>query len=355
MKSFRLTVVLISLFTLLSFSITPVFAADPDILLNAPFPTPGGLKTIPSGENAFGTYLVELYKFSWIIGAFLAMLMIVIGAVQYTISAGNSSGQNDAKDRILNAIYGLVLLLAVALILRTLNPNLLTLTNTSTSSGNSGGTSRPTLLRVTDLTFDGSALTWANNDGTATSIKVEYGDGDPSHALTILTTSLRPTETRFTVPPEYIPTDPSKLAIYYVTTLDVPYSYSPPAETTYRPVGYAIANSAMATPSDIRVAVDQTRTLFSGAPIGVIRIRWQDNSTDESYFEVNLSAIPDGSPFAPGPNDIARVNRNRTEVELTNGYHLVSGSTYYARVRAVNQQSGRQRLLTSWVSRQFVY
>lgn len=74
-------------------------------------------------------YLTTLYRFSLIFGTALAMLMIVVGAVRYTISAGNAGRQGDAKDQITSAVAGLALLLSAYLILSILNPRLVILQN----------------------------------------------------------------------------------------------------------------------------------------------------------------------------------------------------------------------------------
>lgn len=68
-------------------------------------------------------YIRTIYKFGLGFGALLAMVMIVIGAVQYTLSEAVTS-KEDAKARIMSAIWGLVLLLAATLILYTVNPDI---------------------------------------------------------------------------------------------------------------------------------------------------------------------------------------------------------------------------------------
>jgi len=68
-------------------------------------------------------YIRAIYIFGLGFGTLLAMLMLIIGAVQYTISEAVTS-KEDAKDRMLKAIWGLVLLLAATLILSIINPTL---------------------------------------------------------------------------------------------------------------------------------------------------------------------------------------------------------------------------------------
>jgi hypothetical protein len=72
-------------------------------------------------------YIQDLYRFSLGAGAILAMAMITLGAIQYIMSAGNPGHQEDAKDRITSAVYGLILLLGSFLILYTVNPGLISL------------------------------------------------------------------------------------------------------------------------------------------------------------------------------------------------------------------------------------
>ena len=68
-------------------------------------------------------YIENLYNFGLALGALLAILMIVIGAIQYVVSEA-IPGKEDARERIKSAIWGLVLLGAAVLILGTLNPQL---------------------------------------------------------------------------------------------------------------------------------------------------------------------------------------------------------------------------------------
>lgn len=95
--------------------------------LNVPL---GDRGTITGGP---AEYISTLYTFSLGLGAFLAMTMIIVGAVRYTIAAGNSSQQGDAKDQITNAVYGLILLFGAYLVLQILNPKLVELKNPDVS------------------------------------------------------------------------------------------------------------------------------------------------------------------------------------------------------------------------------
>jgi len=74
-------------------------------------------------SNYLADYLTALYRF--LIGASItvAIVMVMIGGFQYTLSAGGSDA-GKAKTRITNATIGLILLLSVYLILYTANPDL---------------------------------------------------------------------------------------------------------------------------------------------------------------------------------------------------------------------------------------
>jgi magnesium-transporting ATPase (P-type) len=83
-------------------------------------PLPG---STPQAPTTPGGYLKMIYTFGLGFGALLAMVMIVVGAVQYTASEAVTS-KEDAKDRIQKAVIGLILLIAATLILNIINPEL---------------------------------------------------------------------------------------------------------------------------------------------------------------------------------------------------------------------------------------
>lgn len=88
-------------------------------------PLPGGGTTLTGGTSL--EMVGSLYAFSISVGAVLAFGAIVYGAVKYAIARGNPADQSDAKDRITQALLGLLLLLGAYLILNTINPQLTTL------------------------------------------------------------------------------------------------------------------------------------------------------------------------------------------------------------------------------------
>jgi len=72
-------------------------------------------------------YIVWFFNFACIVGAILAVIMIIIGGLQYMTSGGNPTTQSDSKDRIIKAIIGLILMLSIFLILNTINPDFVNL------------------------------------------------------------------------------------------------------------------------------------------------------------------------------------------------------------------------------------
>ncbi|MST04320.1 MAG: hypothetical protein EXS49_02010 [Candidatus Pacebacteria bacterium] len=67
--------------------------------------------------------VTTMYRFAVGAGTFLAIIMIVIGGIQYTASEVVGS-KEDAKKKIYNAIYGLILLAVSIPILKFINPNI---------------------------------------------------------------------------------------------------------------------------------------------------------------------------------------------------------------------------------------
>ena len=79
----------------------------------------------PVGESDLIGYLDSLYKFGISITGILAIFMIALGAFAYIVtSAGNASKMLDAKEKITNALIGLVIALTAYLFLYVINPDL---------------------------------------------------------------------------------------------------------------------------------------------------------------------------------------------------------------------------------------
>ncbi len=87
------------------------------------------LAQIPAlGDNIdptnLSTYLQHLFEIGIGVAAGLAVIMIVIGGIEY-MSTDAIGGKEEGKDRITSALWGLLLALISWLILNTINPALL--------------------------------------------------------------------------------------------------------------------------------------------------------------------------------------------------------------------------------------
>ena len=107
----------------------------------------------PQGTRGAGFigWIQNFYQFSLIAGVFLAVGVIAWAGLRYALAAGNPSGQSDARDQILQALLGLILLFGAYLILFTINPNLVNLslpTLSSVSVGMPAAVSGPRPIEV---------------------------------------------------------------------------------------------------------------------------------------------------------------------------------------------------------------
>lgn len=90
-----------------------------------PFDQSNPLKEINvTGPNALGQYLNIIIRLAIGIAAVLAVVLIVMGGIQY-MTTELVSGKEDGKRRITNAVLGLLVALGAYLILFTINPDLL--------------------------------------------------------------------------------------------------------------------------------------------------------------------------------------------------------------------------------------
>ena len=93
---------------------------------------PGGLTKSVDGakppcyyiEGGLPQYIAGIYNFGLMVAGFLAMVMIMIGGFMYIAAGGNQTIIGKAKERIFNALIGLVILLLSYTILNTINPDL---------------------------------------------------------------------------------------------------------------------------------------------------------------------------------------------------------------------------------------
>jgi len=87
-------------------------------------------------QTSISSYITRLYQFGLMISGLVALGVIMYGAVLYTLSAGNVASKEEGKEWMKSAIYGVVLLFGAYLILYTINPNLVRLSNPDISPVN---------------------------------------------------------------------------------------------------------------------------------------------------------------------------------------------------------------------------
>jgi len=73
-------------------------------------------------EEFIEKYINYIYKLAITVGIILAFIMVVVGGIKYLKSTGNVEARADAKDQILSAFWGLLLLLGLVVILQTFHP-----------------------------------------------------------------------------------------------------------------------------------------------------------------------------------------------------------------------------------------
>ncbi|GMQ95021.1 MAG: hypothetical protein BMS9Abin13_131 [Patescibacteria group bacterium] len=88
------------------------------------------LAPLPSVEASGGggnlaEYFSALFAIGIGVAGVLAVLMLVVAGIEYIGGAGSESAKKDAKNRIKNALFGLLLALSSWVILYTLNPDLI--------------------------------------------------------------------------------------------------------------------------------------------------------------------------------------------------------------------------------------
>ncbi len=96
----------------------------------------GGLEEV----GDLGAYVSGVYKWMLGVAGFFAIVMVMIGGLQWVLSSGGAGSIEKAKERMRNGVIGMILLFCVVLILQTINPNLLKLE-----------IPRPSKIRIVDL------------------------------------------------------------------------------------------------------------------------------------------------------------------------------------------------------------
>ena len=125
MKKVLIIFILISVFCLLSAPF--VFAQG--FKFEVPLPALPGAPAGPGSTIA--SYINYIFVFAILLAGFLALGMMTLGGVQYVLAAGNASKVESAKEKIQGALIGLGVILVSFLLLRTINPDLVSLSNPS--------------------------------------------------------------------------------------------------------------------------------------------------------------------------------------------------------------------------------
>lgn len=103
------------------FKTSPAFAADYKLL------SPIGSITSVNTTTDFNNYLQTIINICIAVTATLSVIMLIIGGLQYVFSSVSETTKKDAKERITNAILGILIVLSGYLILSTIDPKLLKL------------------------------------------------------------------------------------------------------------------------------------------------------------------------------------------------------------------------------------
>lgn len=114
--------------TIIIASVFLFFGAVPHVLAQgfvplAPIP---GLTDIQYAPNGLAAFFNNLYKFAIGLAAALAVIMIIWGGLEYS-TQDSISKKSDGKQRIYQAIFGLVLVLSPVLVFSIINPSILNL------------------------------------------------------------------------------------------------------------------------------------------------------------------------------------------------------------------------------------
>lgn len=103
----------------------------------------------PQVRSDFVEYMKDIINFGFAILGILALFMLIIGAYQYLMAAGNIGKIDDAKSTIASALFGLILGLTAYIILNKINPDLVNMRAITQISG--VGSSPLTVRGTVDL------------------------------------------------------------------------------------------------------------------------------------------------------------------------------------------------------------
>ncbi len=102
-------------------AVVPKLSLDTPAITFSPILEQKGLLEI----NFLGEYIQGMYKYLIKFSFIIAIVLLMIGGLQWALGAASSEQLSKAKKRIKDAVTGLVLLLSVVLILQIVNPQLI--------------------------------------------------------------------------------------------------------------------------------------------------------------------------------------------------------------------------------------
>lgn len=109
--------------------LTPVLSIDiPTVTFSDVLETVGEDGATYLSINYLGDYIAGVYKYLLGISTTIAIVMLMVSGLQWSLGGQSTEAVGKAQARIKNAVTGLVLLLSAYLILFTVNPNLIKLT-----------------------------------------------------------------------------------------------------------------------------------------------------------------------------------------------------------------------------------
>jgi hypothetical protein len=85
--------------------------------------------TTPMGPNVLSNYIVYVFGFVIVVSAIAAVVMVAIGGVEYVSSAGSPEKMKSGANKITSSVLGLIILGCSFMILKTINPNLIEITD----------------------------------------------------------------------------------------------------------------------------------------------------------------------------------------------------------------------------------
>lgn len=109
-------------------------AVKQEIILLQELPAGGNIQTAKGAIHIVEQAVQKVYAFGSALVAIVAVIWIIIGGYEIMFSGALGSGSNSAgKEKITQALLGLVILFLAALILNTINPDFFTLRNDTAS------------------------------------------------------------------------------------------------------------------------------------------------------------------------------------------------------------------------------